>query len=248
MLQENTQTIIEVPVREAKRKMKSRKSLSDIISPYKPEELCLSDSFAPENFQTKLERMIQNLNKIRQRLSLIQDMELCEQIDWMVDTLLKNQLNDIIIKIEKEDDANKDELKRLLELLAEFSSEFNFKRNIESLQSAILSKEAGLTTVTPIQMIIGDVTTSVETRADIMSSDFDIFKFSSEVSREKTLLVITGNIFNHFNLFQKIDQTIFRNFIEEIRIGYKQDNPYHNVNNKLNFRTFMQQMSHKPLV
>jgi hypothetical protein len=201
------------------------RSFSLILSSNRPKDMLLSDSFLIDGYQTNLERMIHALNKIKQKLILIKDNKLTDEIDWMVDTLLKKQLNDIVIKIEKidEENTNKEEFKRLLELLAEFSSEFNFKRDIEKLQLAILNKKE----INILKKL--ELSGSFEIKSEIFENDFNIFNFTEQYSRENTLFLISGNIFNYYNLFEKIDQNTFKNFIEQIRIGYKQENPYHNV-------------------
>jgi hypothetical protein len=64
---------------------------------------------------------------------------------------------------------------------------------------------------------------------EIFDPSFNIFEFSDQVGRENVLLIISGNIFNQFDLMEKIPVNIFINFINEIKNGYKKENSYHNV-------------------
>lgn len=221
-----TQNISSKAMRDKYKKKSNRRSLSFVISSTKSEDFLLSDSLSPENFQTNLERVFISLNKIKHKLSLIKDNELVEEVNWMTDALLGNQLNDIIIKIENENSNNKEDLKKLLELLAEYSSEFNFRRKIESLQSVIMAKEVKL-----IENKIKEISINkpFDIRNEILDKNFNIFSFLEEVGRSNLLHIISGNIFDYFGLFNKVNQNTFTNFIEDIRDGYKYENPYHNV-------------------
>ena len=213
-------------MRDKYKKKPSRRSLSFVITSTKTEDFALSDSITPENYQTNLERIFLSLNKIKQKLSLIKEDELVEQVNWMTERLLGNQLNDIIIKIENENNNNKEELKRLLELLAEFSSEFNFRRKIESLQSVIMLKKEKLNET---KLNETNINKPFDIKNEIMQQDFNIFSFLNEVGRPNLLHIVSGNILNNFGLFNKVNQNTFSNFIDEIKEGYKQENPYHNV-------------------
>jgi hypothetical protein len=225
-----SQSSKELPNEKKNYKKNIGRSFSLILSSNRPKDMLLSDSFLTDGYQTNLERMIHALNKIKQKLILIKDNKLTDEIDWMVDTLLKKQLNDIVIKIEKidEENTNKEEFKRLLELLAEFSSEFNFKRDIEKLQLSILNKKEKKNNEEINILKKLEMSGSFEIKSEIFENDFNIFNFVEQYSREDTLFHISRNIFNYYNLFEKIDQNTFKNFIEQIRIGYKQENPYHN--------------------
>lgn len=201
----------------------------------------LEDSFLSDKFETNLQRMINSLNKIKHKLNLINDLDLAKEVDWMVDTLIKNQLNNIVINVDKETQPDKEEMEKMLELLAEFSGELYTQRNIESIQSAVLNKKEPLKNIIQIEeeqeeeeVPINDkCTISKEKlfnyRYDIFDSDFNIFNFVNEVGRDSTLLIIAGNAFNKFELMDKIDTLSFINFINEIKCGYLFENPYHNV-------------------
>lgn len=219
-------------------KNKFRKSHTSTSSSNKLAGQLLDNSFTPDHFETNLDRMIQSLIKIKQKLISIQDKQLAEEIDWMIDTLCKNRLNDVVIKINKDNKLNRQELEGMLELLAVYSSELTFKREVETVQNAILEKTTSFKKVIDIQDFSNNSTKLYESltkeeifglRDEIFSEHFNIFEFSNKVGRDSTMLVITGNIFNRFDLLQKIDLSIFINFILEIRNGYKKSNPYHNV-------------------
>jgi hypothetical protein len=180
------------------------------------------ESFHNDIIQTNLERMINNLGIIKKKLILISD-PLASQIDWMIDTLLKNQLNDVILKLEKETEpsTNAGEIEKMLELLAEFSSELNIQRNIDKLQSTFIQKKQNL----KIDYELGEL---YQLQDKILIKNFDIFEFSQEVGRDNLLKVIAGSLFNYFSLLDRVHNEKFFNFIEEIRIGYKKSNFYHN--------------------
>jgi hypothetical protein len=218
--------------RDKNKKFSMKKSISHVnCNRSKTKQELFEESFNRDFIQTNLERMINNLNSIKKKLLLIQDIHLAGQIDWMVDTLLKNQLNDVIVKIENDNNTNSSDIEKMLELLAEFSSELNFKRNIEKLQSTFIQKKQSI-------LLNPDVNEVFNLQSKILVKDFDIFKLAEECDRENVLLVVTGNLFNHFSLFNKIEKDTFASFIEEIKNGYKRSNPYHNVN-KILFRTYM---------
>lgn len=220
--------------RNTEKKKSLRKSLTVNPSIYKAKESILGDSFNADNFGTNMERMIETLNLIKKKLHLYQDIELVNKVDWMTDTLLKGQLNDIIIKIES-DKINKDELEKIFEILAEFSSEFNFQRSMENIQTAILQKKSsmggktGLPIITLDDGIYTGINDIFNIRDEIFDKNFNIWNMIQEEGRENIMPIICGNIFHKYNLLNKIEKTTFINFIEEIRIGYVQTNPYHNV-------------------
>jgi hypothetical protein len=214
--------------RDSNKKYSMKKSISQVnYNRSKTKNQLFEESFSKDIIQTNLERMISNLNVIKKRLLLIQDMEMAREIDWMVDTLLRNQLNDVIVRVEKDNTTNTAELEKMLELLAEFSSELSFKRNLEQLQSTLFHKKSSIMVTNSNNDNLGDIFNLQDL---ILTKNFDIFQFTENVGRDNSLLVIGGNLFNYFSLFDKIDKDIFKSFIEEIRLGYKKANPYHNVN------------------
>jgi hypothetical protein len=201
-----------------------KKSISLIECIKKTNDTSFDDSQCPDIIQTNLERMIGLLNKMKKRLVLLQDLQHAAEIDWMIDTLLKNKLNDVVIKLEKESDGTCNEIEKMLQLLEEYSSEFNFKRNIEKLQNIILSKKASKTKLfnlnEPYFYKIYDI---------IFNVDFNIFDFCNELGRENVLPTIGGNALHYFNVDSKLDTEKLKNFLVEIRNGYKKTNYYHNV-------------------
>jgi len=62
----------------------------------------------------------------------------------------------------------------------------------------------------------------------IDSLNFSPFEFMKAFEREKTLPLITYLILKLHDGFTIIDESAFALFIENIRSGYKQDNPFHN--------------------
>jgi hypothetical protein len=221
-----------------------RKSMSVVTMITKPYAELLDISMSCDNFETKLERMIHWLNKIKQKLELIQDSALLKEIDWIIDTLLNGQLNDIVLKIQK-NTTNEVEINKMLELLAEFSSEYNLQRDVENLHKKILSKKKSTMGVNAnlieiddkyedlfqfdfdrIGLSKNDIFTPKE---EIFSKHFNIFNFISSHGRDETFYIVAGNIFNKYNLLERIKVDIFFNFITEIKNGYLRDNPYHNV-------------------
>jgi hypothetical protein len=188
----------------------------------KKTDLFFEESFSKDLIQTNLERTISNLNMIKKKLLLIQDIQLAAEIDWMIDTLLKNQLNDVIVKVEK-DISNPAELEKMLELLAEFSSEFSLKRDIESLQSTLYQKKQS------IGVTDHDLGEIFNFQDKILVKNFDIFTLAQECGRENALLVVSGNLFNYYSLLDRVEKDTFIAFIDEVKIGYKRSNPYHNV-------------------
>jgi hypothetical protein len=206
------------------KKYSLKKSISHINCRPKTTKEFFDESFSGDIIQTNLERMINNLGGIKKKLLLLQDIEMANQIDWMIDTLLKNQLNDVIVRIEGDQFTNALEIERMLELLAEYSSEFNVKRNIEQLQSTFLMKK---NTMKVDNGITDDFQQNLLDK--ILTRKFDIFNLSQEVGRENVLKIVSGNLFNYFSLMDKIEKDKFFNFIEEIRMGYKKNNYYHNV-------------------
>jgi hypothetical protein len=214
-----------------------KKSISLIECLKKTKDTHLDDSVSTDIIQTNMERMIDTLNKIKKRLLLIQEIHQAAEIDWMIDTLLKNRLNDVVIKLEKETQSK--DVERMLGLLEEFSSEFNFKRNIEKLQTISHNNKASKTNLFNVTeenfYKIHDV---------IFNINFNIFDFCNELGRENVLPTIAGNALHYFNLDSKLDIDKLKNFLFEIRNGYKKTNYYHNVKFIL-LRISMQQMSLK---
>jgi hypothetical protein len=202
------------------KKFSLKKSITYINVRPRTTENLFDESFT-DLIQTNLERMISNLGGIKKKMLLIQDLEMGKQIDWMIDTLLKNQLNDIVVKLET-NNTNSLDIEKMLELLAEFSSEFNLKRNIETLQLTLMSKKHTM----KLNSECDDLGNSVE---KILANKFDIFNLTEDVGRENVLKIIAGSLFKYFSLFDKIALDKFFNFIEEIRTGYKRTNFYHNV-------------------
>ncbi len=81
----------------------------------------------------------------------------------------------------------------------------------------------------------------------IFNINFNIFDFCNELGRENVLPTIAGNALHYFNLDSKLDIEKLKNFLFEIRNGYKKTNYYHNVKIIL-LRKSMPQMSRKLLV
>lgn len=202
-----------------------KKSISLIECVKKSSETRLDDSQNTDIIQTNLERMIDTLNKIKKRLLLIQEIQQAAEIDWMVDTLLKNRLNDVVVKLEKEGESNSHDIEKMLELLEEYSSEFNFKRSIEKLHSLSLSKKASKTTLGHIL----DEENYYKNYDEIFQLNFNIFDFCTELGRENVLPTITGNALHYFGVDAKLDKERLKNFLIEVRNGYKKSNYYHNV-------------------
>ena len=201
-----------------------KKSLSLVECLKKTNDTHLEHSANADIIQTNLERMIDILNRIKKRLLLIQEIQQASEIDWMIDTLLKNKMNDVVIKLENETDTNRNDIEKMLQLLEEYSSEFNFKRNIEKLQTVVLSKKASMTRLLNLSeenfYKIYDI---------IFNVDFNIFDFSKELGRENVLPTIAGNALHYFDIDSKMDSDKLKNFLIEIRNGYRKTNCYHNV-------------------
>jgi hypothetical protein len=201
-----------------------KKSISLIECLKKFNDTNLDDSQNTDIIQTNLERMIDILNRIKKRLILIQEVQQAAEIDWMVDTLLKNRLNDVVVKLEKESDGSND-IEKMLELLEEFSSEFNFKRNIEKMQNVLLSKKAA----SKKNLFHINEQNFYKIYDIIFNVDFNIFDFCNDVNRENLLPTIAGNVLHYFNVDSNLDTEKLKNFLIEIRNGYKKANYYHNV-------------------
>lgn len=206
----------QVTIRPKKKPSLLKRSISQINYPVVSDKPHI---VSVESIQTNLERMFDILNRIKKRLLLIQEIGLAAQIDWMINTILKNKINDVN-PIHNNDSV---QFQQMLELLSEFSSEFNFKRNIEKLQSTFIKKRSNLNN-THIEF------DSLCRKFDfILSKDFDIFDLCETIGRDNILLTVCGNIFYFFNVMKKIDGDKFANFIFDIKNGYKKSNHYHNV-------------------
>lgn len=57
--------------------------------------------------------------------------------------------------------------------------------------------------------------------------DFDVFRFD-EISQSKSMYYFTYELFANYNLFQIIDENVFKEFIMKIQEGYSRNNAYHN--------------------
>ena len=62
---------------------------------------------------------------------------------------------------------------------------------------------------------------------EMNSFDFDIFKFD-EICNKRGLFYLSYELFFNYNFFEIIDEGKFKNFLEEIRLGYPRTNSYHN--------------------
>jgi hypothetical protein len=208
--------------RQLNKKYSMKKSISHVNCNRSKTKKDLFEEFNKDLIQTNLERMITNLNTIKKKLLLIQDMQMASETDWMIDTLLKNQLNDVIVKVEK-DIKNPAELEKMLELLAEFSSEFSLKRDIERLQATFYLKKQS------IGVTDHDLGEIFNYQDKVLAKNFDVFEVAEECGRESLLLVVSGNLFNYYSLLDRVERDTFISFIEEIKNGYNRANPYHNV-------------------
>ena len=190
-----------------------------------------------EQFETKFDKIIQSLSLIKQKLILVQDTELAEDVDFIVDTLLKNQLNQIEITIENKHVTDKEELERMLLLLEEFSNEFYVHRNLEKLQDSIRNRRGSIQKILKLEeedlTIENEFSLSKEeifnVRDEIFEKNYNIFNFEEKVGRDNVLLFTSGSIFNKFSLLDKIEISTFINFTREMKNGYRKENPYHNV-------------------
>lgn len=213
-----------------------KKSFSAFECLNKPNAEILGESNIIETFETKKERMILWLNQIKKKLKLINDNDLCIEIDWMIETLLYGHLNDIILNVDKET-SDQLELEKMLELLAEYSSEYNLQRNIENLQKKILQKRSSISLgrILEFDQEVNKTFLNLSKqdlfnpRDEIFSKDFNIFDFTERVGRDNAFYIISGNIFNKYNCLDKIKIETFMHFLKEIKSGYKKENPYHNV-------------------
>jgi hypothetical protein len=136
-------------------KKKSRRSMSDVMK-VKKELLMKKD----DQVTTNLERSIETLNIVKNKLRLYQEVELAEEIEWLMDVIIRNKFADLVIKIGGEMDSNSasanqstdsislpttnsnsEELQRMFDLLTEFSVDLSNKRSIENLQELIKKKK-----------------------------------------------------------------------------------------------------------
>jgi hypothetical protein len=232
---ETDKVISHSPEKSRLKKYSMKKSISHVnCNRSKTKKELFEESFNSNLIQTNLERMINNLNSIKKKLLLIQDIQMGMEIDWMIDTLLKNQLNDVIVKIEKDMVTNPTELEKMLELLAEFSSEFSLKRDIEKLQATLQKKQSLGNEI--------DLGEAFNLQDKLLIKNFDLFQMSQDYGRENVLLIVCGNLFNYFSLLDRIEKDTFLSFIEEVKNGYDRSKPYHNVRLNLSFRTCMLRM------
>ena len=76
--------------------------------------------------------------------------------------------------------------------------------------------------------IIYDNKILTDSSNDINDKNFDIFKFSKKVGKDKVLPHVGNYIFTKYNFKEFIDITKFRNWCEKITNGYINTNYYHN--------------------
>jgi hypothetical protein len=183
---------------------------------------CVRLESAVDIIQTNLDKMFGILNRIKGKLLLCQEIELAAQMDWMVNTILKNKLNDVNLSLEDCMDDNPD-FQKILNLLCEYSSDINFKINLVKLKSTF-PKKRNNSIVNEV-----DLANLFKNYQCIFEKDFDIFKLSNFVGRDEIMLTVCSNIFHHFDLLKKLSIEKFTNFMLEMTRGYM-DNPYHNVN------------------
>lgn len=62
----------------------------------------------------------------------------------------------------------------------------------------------------------------------INEKDFDIFKYENYVGKANVLPYLSINIFFNYSLYNIVKINYFENFLEHIRTGYLEKNPYHN--------------------
>jgi hypothetical protein len=162
----------------------------------------------------------------------------------IIDTILKNELNDIVLMIENEqilsENSETSDIEKMLELLSEYSSELKFKRSLEKLEKALNQKkedinknikEDGLDMKYNVDNLIQchSIDDKFKKYPEIFLKDFNIFDLSEIVGRDQIFTVVCANIFERLDLFHKVYKKTFINFIEEIKSNYIKSNYYHNV-------------------
>ncbi len=164
----------------------------------------------------------------------------------IIDTLLKNELNDIEVRIENEKSSLKDSsnIEKTLELLSEYSSELRFKRNIEKFEKTLAKKKdelrftnSGNSSIAHTNNINNDFISNsnksekiLKIYPEVLSKDFNIIDFKKNIGEEDTFSIVCATIFEQNNLFSKIYKSTFINFIDEMKCSYINKNNYHNVN------------------
>jgi hypothetical protein len=171
----------------------------------------------------------------------------------IIDTILKNELNDFVLRIENENSTFNDciNIEKTVELLSEYSSELKFKRNIEKFELSLAKKRDELkllhenTKTSEIDRLdsslfkIDDINLNfnkLNIKEDIFKSypqiftkEFDIIDFSKNIGKDLNFSIVCANIFEKNEMFVKIYKQTFIKFVEQMGRAYVSRNPYHNV-------------------
>lgn len=172
---------------------------------------------------TKLEKIINIMQKINIKLNEYKEESLAEEAEWAINELLKGQL----FSYSNEDNSilNKSKFENDQEHM--FLNHFYFNQNI--------NPEIQLfETISPIEPSSPSLISSSKLqniKFDEFGPNFDIFNYSDMIGREKVLLTITKQIFSYKDLNKFIKNSIIDDFLAEIRLGYtlNQSAIYHNV-------------------
>jgi hypothetical protein len=217
-------------------KRKSRRSLSNFSEQLKIKAFFKTNSFQKEHFKTKLECIIEYLHTVKYRLQLYQEFELADEIDWIIDIILKNQLNEFIINQTNNENyevTEDEDLNTLKNLLAEYSSEYNFERTFNKIHKIILlrNKEKDKLKKKSVELIpnMQLINTINKIDIDCFSKDFDMWENVDRFGREQLFHLICDKVFKKLNLFSRISISSFHNFLYQLNNGYIKTNPYHNV-------------------
>lgn len=216
------------------RSNKKRNSVSNMINfkAYRPFSPSGREKSITANFKlppkTNIEKIIEALDEISERLQELGEEALCEKSNWVTKELLSNNIYNFVDTEENlsffknySPDVNLNEDSKFLRDSDKDKSKSSWKdRSIGSTSLSVISDEN-------IKLV----------RLEDFGTEFDVFTYAEDIGRENLMYSICLSIFNYSGIFDLVKSSCFAAFVEELRKGYtlNKDAVYHNVSQFLLF-------------
>lgn len=201
--------------------------------------------FENQNLKSNLEKSVELLMTVKNKLRLYQEIELANNIDWLLNIIIRNKFSDFTSL----ENGNSE----LIKFLTGFSQELKPRLSADRISTfkyfsakscfiKNISRSSSPSTATDTSVIenngnlfnlhsfanCGEAEKEKEIFTEISERNFDIFNFNDKHGKD-TLSLVSMAIFNNYHhLFVgKVNRATYSKFAQAINYGYL-DNSYHN--------------------
>lgn len=195
--------------------------------------------FMEEIITTPFEKAMKILSDIKKFLFIAQaEQDLVEDLEWVIDKVQTNSLYgyEISQKSVGTQLVNTDNIQTFLEYLnihsekpiQDHSSKIFKSQILRTSDLKLLQAKQRKTNSVDLPKNSFDYLSLEESIKDLTDKNFDIFEFSKIVGRERVLPSVGILAFQTSKTIDYLNTLNLTPFLEKIRNGYKETNPYHN--------------------